>query len=67
MEESLEGKGRKHFFKKAEELLLNGMPIIPVFMLTHFHNHQSGLHNYIIDEEGSVDLCFSSLPTQPHN
>ena len=44
---------------KAETILLEEAPFIPLFNLNVSYAHRPTLHHYAIDNDGSVDFAFS--------
>jgi ABC-type oligopeptide transport system substrate-binding subunit len=51
-----EGKERQKHLKKAEKLLLEEMPVIPIFSSTYKYMTNDRLHGLFINKPGDVDF-----------
>lgn len=53
-------KEKSRYFEKSEKLLLEHMPVIPLFANTEIRMHMPDLKDYVVDREGVVDLSFAA-------
>lgn len=52
---------RNHFLLQAEELLLEEMPVAPLFFYTNFYLKKNSINNVVIDELNRADFKWATI------